>query len=841
MKSILVIDDKNNNLITFRALISDYMPDCVVLTALSGSEGINIAQDRQPDTIIVDIVMPEMDGFETCKRLKENKLTKHIPVVFITAVQIDTKSRIDGLSIGADAILSKPIDPAELMAQINVMLRIKEVEDKLRAKNEMLETLVKERTLEISENNKKLEREIAVRKQTEVEIEKLSLRNKLLLETTLDGYILTESDGQIIDVNPAYCAMVGYSKEELLQMAIFDLDIEIQPEEMPSKIKELTLKGNSRTETRHKCKNGSILSLDISISIVQINGTQMIGAFIRDITKKRYAEQIQKVLFNISNASMTTDNLIKLITQIKEYLGVVIDTKNFYIALYDSETDTLSLPFFEDEKDRITAIPAGKTLTSYVIKTEKPLLATKEKLNELENAGEVGKFGTDSEIWLGVPLKIKGKVTGVLAVQSYTDEHAYDEKDLELLEFISEQISISLNRKNAEQELKDALEKARESDRLKSVFLTTMSHELRTPLNAVIGFSDIIRNEDLSIDDIMAFNKSINISGNNLLNIVEDIFEITLIETGELKIIKENVKLLDMLNDVNEVVLIEQKNTGKENVDLKFKILPKAENIIIETDSSKFKQILINLLKNAFKFTHQGYVECGCSIIHDGKNPMLKFYVKDTGIGIPKKKKELIFEMFRQVEETHSRRYGGAGIGLAIAKKLTEHLGGKIWLDSGKHKGSIFYFTIPYITGSNNNITDKAEALIETGIRNKHKVKTVLIVEDDNQSSNFLHVILEKLVPNCVWALDGEEAVRLCKENDDIGLVLMDLNMPVMNGYEATRRIKETRPSLPIIAQTAYAIEGDREKAIEVGCDDYITKPIKKAKLLAMIEKYLDN
>jgi len=415
----------------------------------------------------------------------------------------------------------------------------------------------------------------------------------------------------------------------------------------------------------------------------------------RDITERKRTEQIQKVLYNISNAVITTDNLKKLISLIQEELGTIIDTTDFYVALYDHKTDTLSLPFFADEKDELTSLPVGKTLTNYVIKTQNPLLATKEKLKALEQSGVIDSFDSDSEIWLGVPLKVEGKITGVLAVQSYTDENAFDESDLKILEFVSDQISISIERKKAEQDLINALEKATESDRLKSAFLATLSHELRTPLNAIIGFSDLI-DEELSVEKIISYTKTINSSGKHLLSLVENLFDIILIESGKTKIVKEDFKLQSILNNVQIIIHAEQQKTSKENINLNLINPPEGRDLTINTDRFKLKQILINLLKNALKFTHEGHINYGYSITTDRGKPMLKFYVEDTGIGIPEGKQELIFDFFRQVDDSHTRRYGGTGIGLSIAKKLTELLGGKIWLESEKGKGSTFYFTIPF-------------------------------------------------------------------------------------------------------------------------------------------------
>ncbi len=575
-----------------------------------------------------------------------------------------------------------------------------------------------------------------------------------------------------------------------------------------------------------------------SYPIKDPNSNKVTGVvdFVRDITERKRAEQIQKVLYNISNAVSTTDNLKKLISRIQKELGTIIDTTNFYVALYDHKTDTLSLPFFADEKDELTSLPAGKTLTKYVITTQKPLLATKERKKELEESGYIERFGTDSEIWLGVPLKIEGEVTGVLAVQSYTNKSAYDESDMEMLEFIAGQIGISINRKKTEQGLINALEKATESDRLKSAFLATMSHELRTPLNAIIGFSDII-SEDLPINDIIEFNKTINASGNHLLSIVNDLFDITLIESGEIKIVKEDFKLLTILNDVQNIIQAEQQKTNKGNIAINLVTPQEGEGLIINTDPSKLKQILINLLKNALKFTHEGHINYGYSIEAGHGKPVLKFYIEDTGIGIPENKQGLIFDIFRQVEDSYTSTYGGTGIGLSISKKLAELLGGSIWLESEEGEGSTFYFEIPL-----DEFKGVSKPIIkEAGKGNSLKGKTILIVEDVKISFEFLKIVLEKSGINIIWAKNGKEAIKLCKEKTNIDLVLMDINMPVMNGYEATKRIKRFRPGLPIIAQTAYAIAGDREKSLKAGCNDYITKPIKKDKLLVIIGKHLTN
>lgn len=1493
MKKILVIDDQKDNLITIKAVIKSNILDCKIFTTLSGKEGIQIAKNEQPDVILLDIIMPHMDGYEVCEILKADDTTKHIPIVMITAIRTDSESRVKGLDMGADAFLSKPIDPIEFSAQVKVMLRIKEAEDKLRDEKEVLEEKVLERTKDLIKSKERFETIIkeapisivvtdkkgdieffndkfiqnfgytlddvstaeewwsfaypnmdyrlmvqeswrnaidkAEKSDTQIETLELDLTCKdgsvrycefnmmplgeisvitvnditerknaelALVESesqfrelfenspipmweedfseikktitelkkkgisdfrayfdkhpnqvielansikilrinqsvlklheakskdellkgldqvfTPDSYIsfigeiiaiaedktkfefegvvktmkgneknvqlnwvvvpgyeetlervyvstiditdrkkaeeaIIESENKMssiyriaptgigivkdrifIEINPRICEMTGYSKEELTGKNSRVLypsqkDFEYVGKE---KYKQIERNGTGVVETRWKKKNGSIIDILLSSTPIDVfdytkgmiftalditerkqieeklkeseerfrqitensqewvwevdakglytyaspvmesligykpeeivgkkhfydlfipeerlelknaalkvfkqkkpfydfenrnlskNGKivwlstsgipkldekgKLIGYRGADIniTQRKRSEQIQKVLYNISNAVISTDNFGEFIELIRIELGSVIDTKNYYIAFYNEKTDMISLPFMADEKDSAEDFPAGKSMTAYVIKNKKPLLVNADQQEEMVKDGILEFVGPRSKIWLGVPLEIENKVQGALVIQSYTDEKAYDKSDMEMIEFIADQISILIERKKAEEalrlsegkyrtlietasegfwlidtkyitlevnkslcdmlgysrneiigktpfefvddtnlkifkhqisksnsarqrnyeislrsksgyniptifsatstvdskgnsagsfafvtnianlkqaeelikqsqerfnlamqaaqdglydwnlltnkifysarwkeilgykndelpddlsiwekltqdegkvlslrkldyaiqnkishydvefkmkhknghwvdilsraqvifndkneairavgihsditerkkaeiELKNALAKATESDRLKSTFLATMSHELRTPLNAIIGFSDLI-DKSLPIADIINFNNTVNKSGKHLLNIVEDLFDITLIETGEMKIIKENVELESLLKEVHEIIKAEQNKTKKTNLDLNLKIPLVSENFSIYTDSSKLKQILLNLLKNALKFTHNGHVTYGFEIETNHSKSMLKFFVEDTGIGIPLLKQEFVFDVFRQVEDSDTKNYGGTGIGLSISKKLAELLGGEIWLESEEGRGSVFYFTIPLVVNVPviNEIkteleSERTEQMLKQSNQQK---KTILIVEDVIESYEYLNIILERSGYKTLWAKNGEQSIKLCQENSTIDLVLMDINMPVMNGFLATKEIKKFKPKLPIIAQTAYAIVGDRQKSLDAGCDDYISKPIKQADLHAIIDKHI--
>lgn len=559
-----------------------------------------------------------------------------------------------------------------------------------------------------------------------------------------------------------------------------------------------------------------------------------ISKILSEFIERKRREQIQKIIYNSAIAVDSSNSLADLIEYIKNQIGLLIDTTNFFVALYDEETDSISLPYHKDQKDSIIKFPAGKTLTKHVIKTQKPLLITKKQIEEFENLGVIEAIGNKAAVWLGVPLIVKGKITGIFAVQSYDDEHAYDLDDLEMLEFISRQVSISIERKKVEQDLKAALAKTMESDRLKSTFLATMSHELRTPLNAVIGFSEMLQTE-VETNKVNEYASIINNSGLNLLEIIEDIFDITLLESGEVKVSNNEFSLSPLMDDIKDTVNLEREKLGKQIIDVKFNPPQNLNTLTINTDRSKLKQILINLIKNALKFTFEGYVEYGLSI--EKIDNVIMFYVKDTGIGIRQEDSEIIFENFRQVDDSNTRIFGGTGLGLSVAKKYSEMIGGKIWVESKFGEGSTFYLTLPYIE----HIAKTAKIRVEQSMSPKFPGKTILIAEDEYSNYELLIVYLEDLEVKTLWARDGEEAVSICESNSNIDLVLMDIKMPKMNGLDATSKIRKSRPNLPIIAQTAFVLHGDDAKAFEAGCNDYIGKPIKRRDLYTLLSKYLQD
>jgi PAS domain S-box-containing protein len=392
-------------------------------------------------------------------------------------------------------------------------------------------------------------------------------------------------------------------------------------------------------------------------------------------------------------------------------------------------------------------------------------------------------------------------------------------------------------RKQYEQKLKDARLKAEEADKLKSAFLANMSHEIRTPLNAIIGFTNLLTDPELPSDERNEYLKYIVSGSDSLLLIIEDIIDISKIESGQIQLKKTSFSLVDLIGEIYVDFNEKKIKAEKEHIELGFNVESEKSNLTIEADYERLRQILGNLLSNALKFTEKGYIEFGYDTTTQYGIKVIEFYVKDTGIGIKKEDINIIFNRFTKLENGQvGTLHRGTGLGLAISKKLITLMGGKIWVDSEPEKGSVFKFTIPLKTSEPKTTTYIENMTIQTNYL--WDSKTILIAEDEMTNYKYLTAALRKTNAKVIWAQDGREAVYLCGTHPEVDLILMDIQMPVMDGYEATRKIKELRPDLPIIAQTAYTLASEKEQILKIGCNGYLPKPINRDKLITTIAKY---
>ena len=384
--------------------------------------------------------------------------------------------------------------------------------------------------------------------------------------------------------------------------------------------------------------------------------------------------------------------------------------------------------------------------------------------------------------------------------------------------------------KETKVELEKAKVKAEESDKLKSAFLANMSHEIRTPMNGIMGFAELLKSGNLSPEENKNYIEIIQKSGTRLLSIINDIVDISKIEAGQMKVSYSTTNVDEQMQYIHTFFEHEAQDKG---IQLILRKSSDDEQTIISTDREKLYAILINLVKNAIKYTVKGTIEFG----YEKRDNQIEFFVKDTGIGISKDRQKAVFERFIQADFNDKMARQGAGLGLAIAKAYVELLGGKIWVESEIGKGSEFYFSIPdTIQIEKNDLEQKIISIPKEPCEIKNL--KILVTEDDNISRMLILKVLEEFGNEILIAQTGVEAVEICHNNPDLDLILMDIQMPQMNGYEATKEIRKFNSTVIILAQTAYALEGDKAKTIAVGCNGYISKPIKKEELSNLLQHY---
>ncbi|HSQ45604.1 MAG TPA: PAS domain S-box protein [Lutibacter sp.] len=656
-----------------------------------------------------------------------------------------------------------------------------------------------------------------------------------IFEKAIDAVLILK-DGFFADCNDAALKMFGLDKATLFSIHPSKISPENQPDGASSFLKAEEMlkialeKGSNRYRCNQKHLNGHVFPTEVTLTRINEDAEgHTVHVVISEITERVKKEALENVLYNISKAALTTGDFKEFSLFVRNELHKIIDTSNFYIAIYNEETDMINTPVFMDDVEMVEEFSAKNSLTGYVIKSKKPLIVNKAAHQELIKNNKVELIGEHAKIWVGVPLIIQEKCIGAIVVQSYVDENAYNENDVQLLEFVADQISTTIQRKKVENELNIALIQAQESDRLKSAFLANMSHEIRTPMNGIIGFSELCLDPNISKEKQREFANIVIKSSKRLLSIVNDILDISKIEAGAVTLNLENVNLNRLLDELEDFY----KPIAQEN-NLVLTCERGLENYksCVETDKVKLNQVLTNLLSNAFKFTDNGSVSFGYQLIENN----LQFYVKDTGIGVDDNLQTKIFDRFSQGNLNLSKQHKGTGLGLAITKKIVELFNGEIWLNSNEN-GTTIYFTIPYVKSKTPLISSVIEEQ-KPSIQVKNKEITILVAEDEEYNMMYITELFSSTNFKIIEANNGKKALELAQSNPDIQLVLMDIKMPVMDGNEAMKEIKKLRPSLPVIALSAFAMESDKVRAMGLGFDAYLTKPLDRKLLFQLIEKF---
>ena len=615
------------------------------------------------------------------------------------------------------------------------------------------------------------------------------------------GYQSLDENGIVLDVNSEWLSSLGYNFKEMKgkwfgdflhpdQKEIFRV---LFPENCKSKE---VIKG---VEFTLKRKDGSYIQTDYTATI----GRDEEGNFVRthcvfqDITQRKQAEQ--RLMESEEKYRLIVENQNDLIAKINADFILSYVNPNYCKAFGISEDELIGTSFLpyvhhndhEKVKESIASLASPPNITYH-----------EERIKTITGIK-----------WYGWSLKGKvdenGKLIDIIAVgRDITD------------------------RKKAETELQIAKEKAEESDRLKSAFLANMSHEIRTPMNGILGFTDLLKEPDLSGKQQQKYISIIQKSGDRMLRTINNIIQVSKLETGQVNTTFSTINVNDLIEYYYEFFSPEANNKG---INLNSQYALPSDKSLISTDKSMFDSIITNLIKNSIKYTNEGSVDFG----YVRKGDFLEFYVKDTGIGIPNNMQKSVFERFIQAELGESLLYEGSGLGLAISKSYVEMLGGKIWLESDEGEGSSFYFTLPYSEDIVSDTMEKKSKDAKT-IEISLKDLNLLIAEDDEDSDIYLTEILRSKFRKLFHANTGKKAIELTK-SEKVDIILMDIKMPEMDGYTATEKIREFDKDVIIIAQTAYALSYDKNKALNAGCNDYISKPINKDLLMKIISDHISK
>ncbi len=641
--------------------------------------------------------------------------------------------------------------------------------------------------------------DITIRKEAEAKLRESEELSRKLIATVPDIIIRTNLNGEIVFVNDAISKAFPFlNKEDVLGHNMMDF--------IADKDKEIVA-GNTRLmfEQALGLKEYQMHVGDGVLFEISVNGDVLRNA-------KNEPTGMVFVLRNVTERKKSERELIKLSTAVEQSPAVVVITD------LDGNIEYANPKFSE--------------LTGY---------QTEEVFKQNARIMKSGHFSPDTYVDLWETITKGDEWHGEFHNKKKNGELFWEKasispirnKEGKIINYIKVSEDIS-EMKQKEQELRDALEKAKESDRLKSAFLSNMSHEIRTPMNGILGFTQLLKEPQLTGDEQESYINIIEKSGQRMLNTINDIIDISRIESGQEEVVSTEFNVNKILNDQFEFFQPEAKKKG---IELTSHTSLTAAEANILSDKHKLEGILINLIKNAIKFTDHGTINFGCTISHDHKK--LDFYVRDTGIGIPANRINAIFNRFEQADIEDSRVYEGSGLGLAISKAYAEMLGGSIQVESKEGKGTVFQFTIDY---HRQHIEKKH--LKPTLAKNPSPAFqniNILIAEDEETSIMLFKTIFKKEMDKITAVPNGRKCINFLKQHPETDIILLDIKMPDMNGCQAAKSIRDFNKDVIIIAQTAYGMFDDRKKVLEAGCNEYITKPIKKEELFEMMQQLIER
>ncbi len=710
--------------------------------------------------------------------------------------------------------------------------------------------------------------EITKRKKAEQKLQESEENFRIIAETANDLIAVVSFVGNPVFtyLSPSHFQVLGYKPIDLLGIPAFDM---VHPDDralLRNLIDKYIDVDTNKSKIvlqqivfRVKNKSGKWRTVESNISLSK-NKIILIS---RDITQRIIQEQkvssdlwVHESLDEAETALRSSIHLEKAIVELLKIINKRIQSSGTFLARIDDDFKSCEIKYENNIGDSCLLLNNTFGIKNFdlsnIIHEKKPIPIYSLNGKQITKPED----STDFYSALCVVIRPTQGNPWLFVVCNKATNRIWNEYEIKLLAEIGNRLTDNINimqslssleksrkeiEKNSEMlkqtnaELKNALKKAEEADKLKSLFLSNMSHEIRTPMNGIIGFSDLMTKPYSTDKDRITYAEIISKSGRMLLRLINDIVDISKIESKQVDLFLKDCNLNEIIYGLYDQHNFKSKTGLAENVTLKY-YTDLDDNYSIKTDELRLKQIITNLLGNAIKFTKKGEIEFGYKRINE---KLLEFFVRDTGIGISNEDKKYIFERFGQASSTNKAIFGGTGLGLSISKGLVEMFGGNIWMESIYKKGSAFYFTLPLKTKLQMKTYRNNDSMQEIMSMPNWEKYNFLVVDDNKPAQQLFKAMLKPTRSNLKFASNAKAAIQTIKDHENIDMVLMDIRMPGISGLEATKILKKLKPGIPVIAQTAYALAGDREKALEAGCDDYISKPINIDELLKVIDIHI--
>ena len=865
---ILAIDDNPDNLTALKAVIADRLPGVEVLTAPDGPSGLAMAQAEDPDVILLDIIMPVMDGYAVCRKLKEYEELQIIPVLFLTALRTDRDSRIRALDAGAEGFVSKSFDDFELSAQIQAMARIKAATMAQRNEKENLIRLVGERTRELQQSQQSM---LNLLEDLQAQNEAREISTQALRESEArlkQAQSLTRMGSYELDI------VTGVWHSSTVLDEIFGIDehfartaegwiLLIHPDWRKKMMDCFINHGSARTVSFDQeyiiiRKDDGVECWVQGMGKLEINDrhqpVRMIGT-IQDITQRKQAEEQIATLLNVQREmtrlatefiNVSMDRQDQAINRSLAMIGQLTKTDRTYLFAYDFAAGTArnthewcaegitpsidiaqAIPF-EFMPEAVVAHRAGELVQIPSVADLPP----GSGLRQLLEAGEVRSVVT-------LPLITDGSCHGFVGFDAVREERVWQEREIALLRVLAELYANFEARRNAERETRDlqtslieSRDAAQAAAQAKSLFLANMSHEIRTPLNAVLGYAQIMQRECQHCPTGGRLN-AISRSGEHLLELLNDLLELVRSDAHQIELAPCDLDFHQVLADVRMMFVRLPDACGLE---LEFSHRPEVPRFI-HADSAKVRQILVNLVGNAVKFTKQGTVRVAAAVLPGGgaDGYVIAVAVEDTGCGIAPEEMERIFEIFEQAQP--GRKNGkGVGLGLALSRRYARAMGGDVTVDSRAGGGSRFQFTFRARPVANSGADAAGRGEVLQAAPNQ-PVRHLLVVDDEPENREMLTDLLTAAGFSIETADTAEQALARLAAAGGVDLVLMDKRLPGMDGYQAIARLRELPGgrTLPVVVVTASGAADEQDLAFAAGADGYAAKPVKRKRLLQEI------